>query len=66
MDLEKAYDTLDWHDMWHMRPVYGVGRKLLKAVLSFYVDSRTCVRLGNYVTEWFPVNVGLRGPYGGK
>ena len=40
--------------------VYGVGGKLLKAVQSFYVDSRACVRVGNDVSEWFPVNVGLR------
>ena len=40
--------------------VYGVGGKLLKAVKSFYVDSRACVRVGNDVREWFPVNVGLR------
>ena len=26
----------------------------------FYVDSRACVRLGNDVSEWFPLNVGLR------
>ena len=36
----------------------GVGGKLLKAVQSFYVDSRPCVRVGNDVSEWFPVNVG--------
>ena len=39
---------------------YGVEGKLLKAVQSFYVDSRACVRVGNDVSEWFPVNVGLR------
>ena len=38
----------------------GVGGKLLKAVQSFYIDSRACVRVGNDVSEWFPVNVGLR------
>ena len=27
---------------------------------SFYVDSRECVRVGNDVSEWFLVNVGLR------
>ena len=27
---------------------------------SFYVDSRACVRVGNDVREWFPVNVELR------
>ena len=33
---------------------------MLKAVLSFYVDSSACVLVGNDVSEWFPVNVGLR------
>ena len=42
MDLEKAYYTIDWHVMWQMLKVYGVGRELLKAVLNFYVDSRAC------------------------
>ena len=60
MDLEKAYDTIDRHGMWQMLRVYGVRLKLLKAVQSFYVDSRACVRVGNDVSEWFPVNVGLR------
>ena len=40
---------------------YGVGGKLLKAVQSFYVVSRACIRAGNDVREWwFPVKVGLR------
>ena len=60
MDLEKPYDTIDRHGMWQMLKVYGIKGKLLKAVHSFYVDSRACVRVGNDVSEWFPVNVGLR------
>ena len=39
--------------------MYGVGEKLLKAVQSFYVDSWACVQVGNDVSEWFLVNVGL-------
>ena len=50
MDLEKAYDTIDRHGMCQMLRVYGVGGKLLKAVQSFYVDSRACVRVGNDVS----------------
>ena len=42
MDLEKAVNTIDQHGMWQMLRVYGVGGKLLKAVKSFYVDSRAC------------------------
>ena len=45
MALEKASDTIDRHGMWQMLRVYGVGRKLLKAEQSFYVDSRACVRV---------------------
>ena len=60
MDLEKANDAIDQHGMWQMLRVCRVGIKLLKAVQSFYVDSRACVRVGNDVSEWFPVNAGLR------
>ena len=35
----------------------------LKAVQSFYVDSKACVRIGNEVSEWFSVNVGVRLSY---
>ena len=30
------------------------------AVKSLYVGSKACVRVGNEVSEWFPVRVGLR------
>ena len=60
MDLEKAYDTISRHGMWQMLKVYGIKGKLLKAVQSFHVDSRAFVRVVNDVSEWFPVNVGLR------
>ena len=40
--------------------VYGIGGILLKAVQSLYVDSRACVRMGNDVSWWIPLNVGLR------
>ena len=47
MDLEKAYDTIDRHGMWQMLRAYRVVGKLLKAVQSFYLDSRPCVLVGN-------------------
>ena len=60
MDLENVSDTIDRHGMWQMLTVYGAGGKLLKAVQSFYADSLAFVRVGNDVSEWFPVDVGLR------
>ena len=60
LDLEKAYDRVDRDAMWNVLRMYGVGGKLLKAVKSLYADSKACVRVGNEVSEWFPVKVGLR------
>ena len=43
-------DMIDLHGMWQMLIVYGVGGNLLKAVQSFYVDSRACVWVGMNVS----------------
>ena len=47
--LEKAYDLIDRHGICQMLRVCGVGGKMLKAVQSFYVDSRACVSVGMYM-----------------
>ena len=46
--------------MWNVLRFYGVGGKLLKAVKSLYVGSKACVRVGNELSYWFEVKVGLR------
>ena len=46
----KRHDTINLHGMRQMLRVYRVGGKLLKAVQSFYVDSKTCVRVRNDVS----------------
>ena len=58
VDLKKPLDTIERYGMWQMLRVDGFGGKLMKAVLIFYVDSGKCVRVGNDVSEWFPINVG--------
>ena len=60
LDLEKAYDRVDRDAMWNVLRLYGIGGRLLRGVKSFYVGSKACVRVGNEVSEWFPVRVGLR------
>ena len=46
--------------MWNVLRLYGIGGRLLRGVESLYVGSKACVRVGNEVSEWFPVRVGLR------
>ena len=60
LDLEKAYDRVDREAMWKVMRIYGIGGRLLQAVESMYASSKACVRVGNEVSEWFPVRVGLR------
>ena len=46
--------------MWNVLRLYGIGGRLLQGVKSLYVGSKACVRVGNEVSEWFLVRVGLR------
>ena len=59
-NLEKAYDRVDLDAMWNVLRLNGISGRLLRRVKSLYVGSKACVRVGNKVSEWFPVRVGLR------
>ena len=52
-----------WYNQlaWYVADAKSVWswRKLLTAVQCFYIDSTACVRMGNDMSEWFPVNIGL-------
>ena len=60
MDIEKALDRVDRDKLWHVLRLYLVSGNVLKAVQSFYVNCKSCVRVGNEVSERFSVNVGVR------
>ena len=60
MDLEKAYDRVDREALWQVVGLYEVGGKLLRALKSFYVGSKACVRVGNEVSDSFLVKTGVR------
>ena len=60
LDLEKTSDRVDRDAMRNVLRLYGIGGRLLRGVKSLYVGSKACVRVGNEVSEWFPMRVGLR------
>ena len=60
LDEEKRYDRVDRDTMWNVLRLYGMDGRLLQGVKSLYVGSKACVRVGNEVSEQFPVRVGLR------
>ena len=51
---------VDRDAMWNVLRLNRIGGRLLRGVKSLYVGSKACVRVGNEVSEWFPVRVGLR------
>ncbi len=60
MNLEKK--TSDGNDVEMLRSVlrfYGLGSRQIGEIESFYVTSRTCVRVGNNMSDWFRVKEGL-------
>ncbi len=60
MDLEKAYDRVDWLALWDVLKIYGVGGKLLSAVKSFYEEASICVKISGETCEHYEIKVGLR------
>ena len=53
MDLEKAYDRVDREALWQVLRIYGIGGRVLRGIMSFYVEGRACVRVGGEISESF-------------
>jgi hypothetical protein len=60
VDLEKAYDRVDRSLMWSELKRYGVNGQLIRAIMSLYTDSKSCVRILGRKSETFKVRSGLR------
>ncbi len=60
MDLEKAYDRVDWLALWDVLKIYGVGGKLLSAIKSFYEKAPACVKISGETSKHFEIKVDLR------
>ena len=39
IDLEKAYNRVNWEALWQVLRLYDVGGKCLSGIKSMYVDS---------------------------
>ena len=55
IDLEKAYDRVNWEALWQMLRMYNVGEKLRSGINGKYVDSLASVRVKEGESERFRV-----------
>ena len=60
MDLEKAYDRVDWNALWDVLKIYGVGGQLLDGIKAFYKEASACVRVDGEFSDSFDIRVGVR------
>lgn len=60
IDFQKAFDTIKHKIIWTVLRSYGVNNKLVVLLENIYGKSRSAVRIGIDLGEWFPSSVGTR------
>ena len=60
LDLKKAYDTIPRDTIWKRLDQVGIKGKMLRVLKSLYNGVQSSVVVGEEMTDWFRVNVGLR------
>ncbi len=60
IDLEKAFDRIDWEAVWDNAEGVWSGWKFTDCVKLFYKDANTCVKVNRKVGESFKIKGGVR------
>lgn len=60
LDLEKAFDTLEWEFLFSVLRKYGLGEEYLGLVKLLYTSPTARVRTGPYVSRQIPIERGTR------
>ena len=60
IDFSKAFDHVRRHLLWAKLSNIGVQGKILNCLMSMYNDIRCSVRVNGKLSEWFPVDIGLK------
>ncbi|CAG2196515.1 unnamed protein product [Mytilus edulis] len=60
IDFKKAYDTINRALLFSKLELLGVSSKMIKALRSLYNNVQSCIKLNGLLSDWFPVNTGLK------
>ncbi len=60
IDFSKAYDRIKRHKLWSRLNRMGVPETFLSALKSLYQNVECTVKINGNLTDWFPVNIGLK------
>ena len=60
IDFEKAFDRVPRKCLLQKLCKNGIKGKFLKTIENMYQNDNACVRIGDKVTETFPINIGVK------
>ena len=60
VDMQKAFDWVDRDILFYILLKYGIRGKIYKCIKLLYANPKACVKVNNFVTEWFDITSGVR------
>ena len=60
VDLEKAFDWVDRDLLLYALLKFNVDGKVYSAIKAMYKNTFSCLKINNFLTDWFEVNSGVR------
>jgi len=60
IDVKKAFDRVFRAGLWSRVAEEGVKGKMWRVLVSIYKTVESCVKVDGNITEWFPVDTGVR------
>ena len=60
VDFQKAFDTVIHTGIKIKLLSIGVGSKFYEIIKNMYEVSKSCVKLQNHITDYFPINLGVK------
>ena len=60
IEFRKAFDSVSRNALWRALELRGIPLKLVQLISSLYSDTESAVKCGGTVTDFFPVQTGVR------
>ena len=60
IDYRKAFDSINRPLLWQKLLSYNINGKLFNVVKNMYDKAKSCVKIENLYSDYFPCNIGVR------
>eukprot|EP00732_Lithocolla_globosa_P001817 Lithocolla_globosa_v1_NODE_1011_length_2958_cov_3.728212.p1 type:complete len:315 gc:universal NODE_1011_length_2958_cov_3.728212:976-1920(+) len=60
IDFHKAFDSVTHNGLWYKLLSANISGRMFKAINSLYTGATSAVRLNGFLTDWFPLEKGVK------